>query len=374
MTQAPRALRQPDALPAAARRRSVAAKFDALADELDVRVLASALRARCGRRRSRSCRRSPRRSTARLLARAAAAAARELRALPAATPSSARRRTRRRGAARRAGSRACRRRVVVEVHGDWRTATRLYGSPLRRLLGPARRRASPRAALRRADAVRTVSPFTAGARARARRRACRDFPDVHGPRAVRRRRRAAARSGRRALFVGVLERVQERRRARGGVAARRAARARTRRCTSSARARARDVAEALVRDCPAARWDARAPARASRRRARRGEAARAPVALRGHGRACSSRRSAAAARSSATRAGAIPDLVEDGVSGLLVAAGRPRPRSPTRSCACSPTARSRERLGDGARAAAAPLAADAGGVRAPDAGARRRVR
>jgi hypothetical protein len=28
-------------------------------------------------------------------------------------------------------------RVLVDVHGDWRTSTRLYGSPLRRLLGPA---------------------------------------------------------------------------------------------------------------------------------------------------------------------------------------------------------------------------------------------
>ena len=54
------------------------------------------------------------------------------------------------------GSRA---RVLLEVHGDWDTATRLYGSHLRRLLEPVSRRAS-RAAVRRADAVRTVSPFT----------------------------------------------------------------------------------------------------------------------------------------------------------------------------------------------------------------------
>jgi glycosyltransferase involved in cell wall biosynthesis len=51
-------------------------------------------------------------------------------------------------------------RIVVEVHGDWRTSTRLYGSPSRRFvsrLGDA----VAAAALRRADAVRTVSPFTA---------------------------------------------------------------------------------------------------------------------------------------------------------------------------------------------------------------------
>src|SRR5207302_486240 len=50
-------------------------------------------------------------------------------------------------------------RVVLEVHGDWETATRLYGSSLRRLLEPVSRMLA-RAAVRRADAVRTVSPFT----------------------------------------------------------------------------------------------------------------------------------------------------------------------------------------------------------------------
>jgi glycosyltransferase involved in cell wall biosynthesis len=52
-------------------------------------------------------------------------------------------------------------RVVVEVHGDWRTSTRLYGSPARRLVSGAADRVAA-AALRRADAVRTVSPFTTG--------------------------------------------------------------------------------------------------------------------------------------------------------------------------------------------------------------------
>ncbi len=49
--------------------------------------------------------------------------------------------------------------VVLEVHGDWRTATRLYGSPLRRLLSPLADAVS-RFAVRHADAVRTVSPYT----------------------------------------------------------------------------------------------------------------------------------------------------------------------------------------------------------------------
>jgi glycosyltransferase involved in cell wall biosynthesis len=52
-------------------------------------------------------------------------------------------------------------RVIVEVHGDWRTSTRLYGSPARRLLSGVGDRVAA-AVLRRADKVRVVSPFTAG--------------------------------------------------------------------------------------------------------------------------------------------------------------------------------------------------------------------
>jgi glycosyltransferase involved in cell wall biosynthesis len=50
-------------------------------------------------------------------------------------------------------------RVIVEVHGDWRTATRLYGSPLRSFLAPVADHLA-RVALRHADGVRTLSPFT----------------------------------------------------------------------------------------------------------------------------------------------------------------------------------------------------------------------
>ena len=51
--------------------------------------------------------------------------------------------------------------VVLDVHGDWRTVTRLYGSPTRRLLNPLADRLAA-AAVRRADAVRTVSGYTTG--------------------------------------------------------------------------------------------------------------------------------------------------------------------------------------------------------------------
>jgi glycosyltransferase involved in cell wall biosynthesis len=51
-------------------------------------------------------------------------------------------------------------RVIVELHGDWRTASSGYGTgPLRERIGPLADRAA-RWALRRADAVRVVSAYT----------------------------------------------------------------------------------------------------------------------------------------------------------------------------------------------------------------------
>ena len=51
--------------------------------------------------------------------------------------------------------------LIVELHGDWRTASRLYGSPLRRTYAALADRAAV-AGLRWADETRTLSPFTAG--------------------------------------------------------------------------------------------------------------------------------------------------------------------------------------------------------------------
>ena len=67
------------------------------------------------------------------------------------------------GAAALAGRALARRRVpvIVEVHGDWRTFSRLYGSPARRLISPLAD-AIAAYAVRRADATRAVSSFTAG--------------------------------------------------------------------------------------------------------------------------------------------------------------------------------------------------------------------
>jgi peptidoglycan/xylan/chitin deacetylase (PgdA/CDA1 family) len=51
--------------------------------------------------------------------------------------------------------------VVLDIHGDWRSSTRLYGSPARRLLNPLADRVAV-SAVRHADAVRTISDYTTG--------------------------------------------------------------------------------------------------------------------------------------------------------------------------------------------------------------------
>jgi glycosyltransferase involved in cell wall biosynthesis len=130
----------------------LARKFDALAEVLDVRVLA---RGRGGDDRFRLV---PTRSGPLFWALLPLALARELRdfrpaAVLAQSPYEA--------AAALLARRLARGRtkVVLDVHGDWRTFTRLYGSPLRRLLAPLADRLAA-AAIRRADAVRPVSPYT----------------------------------------------------------------------------------------------------------------------------------------------------------------------------------------------------------------------
>jgi glycosyltransferase involved in cell wall biosynthesis len=61
----------------------------------------------------------------------------------------------------RAVVRGSRPRVIAEVHGNWRHATRLYGSQARQTLAPLVDMFD-RYGLRHADAVRALSPYTAG--------------------------------------------------------------------------------------------------------------------------------------------------------------------------------------------------------------------
>ena len=97
--------------------------------------------------------------------------------------------------------------VILEVHGDWRTATRLYGSGTRELLAPLADRIALEA-LRRVDAVRTISTYTtelvraAGVEPRATFPAFMDLDPFLGP-------PVPLSEQQRVLFVGVLERYKD---------------------------------------------------------------------------------------------------------------------------------------------------------------------
>ena len=98
-------------------------------------------------------------------------------------------------------------RLVLDVQGDWHEATRLYGSPLRRLLNPLNDAIAP-FAVRRADAVKTVSTHTTG-KVRAlgvEPLVC--FPSYVDADAFLARPPAPLPETPRAVFVGVLERYK----------------------------------------------------------------------------------------------------------------------------------------------------------------------
>jgi glycosyltransferase involved in cell wall biosynthesis len=238
-------------------------------------------------------------------------------------------------------------RVVAEVHGDWRTSTRLYGSSSRRVLARTGDVVAA-AALRRADAVRTVSPFTAGLVRALGVEPTDDFPAYMDLEPFV-REPAPLPATPTALFVGVLEAYKNV----DGLAeawhraAPRIPAAALRIVGSGTRT---DVAEELVRG--GARWDRElAPL----------EVAHAlddawvlvlPSRSEGMGRIlvesfCRGRGVIG------TRAGSIPDLVEDGVAGLLVAPEDPAALAEALVRVLSDRGLA-ERLGEGARASAAP--------------------
>jgi glycosyltransferase involved in cell wall biosynthesis len=202
--------------------------------------------------------------------------------------------------------------LVVELHGDWRVSTRLYGSRARRLVAPLGD-AVTAWALRRADGHRAISGYTAGL--------VRTFgvdplgvfigysdlsAFTHEP--------VAPPAERRALFVGVLERYKN------VDGLERAWRSVKRRVPDAqlhlvAAGTERDVAERLA--AAGARWDERLPADGV---AAAMDAARVlllPSRSEGLGRVVIE----AFLRGRpvvASRVGGIPDLVEHEHNGLLV--------------------------------------------------------
>jgi glycosyltransferase involved in cell wall biosynthesis len=206
-------------------------------------------------------------------------------------------------------------RIVVEVHGDWRTSTRLYGSPARRMLSRLGD-AVAAYALRRADAVRTVSPFTAQLVRALGVEPASTFPAYMdlAPFVVRPAPLPVAPT---ALFVGVLEAYKN---VDGLAEAWRLAAPRVpgARLHIVGKGSRTDVAESLVR--MGACWDQELSS---------AEVAGAmddawllvlPSRSEGMGRVlveafCRGRGVVG------TRAGSIPNLVEDGVSGILVPPG-----------------------------------------------------
>jgi glycosyltransferase involved in cell wall biosynthesis len=97
--------------------------------------------------------------------------------------------------------------VVLDVQGDWHEATRLYGSPLRRLLNPVNDALAP-VAVRRADAVRTVSTQTTGLVRELGVEPAAVFPSYVDADAFLARPAAPLPPEPRAVFVGVLERYK----------------------------------------------------------------------------------------------------------------------------------------------------------------------
>lgn len=238
-------------------------------------------------------------------------------------------------------------RIVVEVHADWRTSTRLYGSPARRLISRAADAVAARA-LRRADAVRTVSPFTAGLVRALGIEPADDFPAYMDLEAFVRAPQPLPEQPR-ALFVGVLEAYKN---VDGLAEAWRRASPRVPGASLHVvgKGTRTDVAEALARE--GVRWDAELTSDEIAHALDEAWVLVLPSRSEGMGRVlveafCRARAVVG------TRAGSIPDLVEDGVSGVLVPPDEPQALADAlvEVLGNRPLA---EQLSAGARAAAAP--------------------
>jgi glycosyltransferase involved in cell wall biosynthesis len=211
--------------------------------------------------------------------------------------------------------------VVVEIHGDWRTWSRLYGSPARAIVAPVADRVAL-LAIRRADAVRTLSAFTTGIVRDAGVEPAGTFTTYTDLTAFSEPPPAPLPERPTALFVGVLERYKNVHAIAQAwrLAAPRVPDARLRLVGDG---RHRDVAEALVRDLPSqVSWDRRLETPAVVQAL--DDAWLLLLASRSEGTPrvvlealCRGRAVVGA------RAGGIPDVVRESETGLLVDPDRP---------------------------------------------------
>ena len=198
--------------------------------------------------------------------------------------------------------------VIVELHGDWRTATRLYGSRLRRVLEPVTEPVA-RTALRHADGLRTISDYTTELVRPLGRDPAAVFPAYVDLAAFLERPIAPLPEDPAVLFVGVLERYK-------GVDVLAEA-------WPKVEARLPEATLHVVGEGPQelpggrVRWDQRLAPHDVARALDRASLLVLPSRSEGLPRIvieafCRGRAVVA------TRAGGTPDIVEDGVSGLLV--------------------------------------------------------
>jgi len=236
--------------------------------------------------------------------------------------------------------------LVVEVHGDWRTATRLYGSRARATLAPLGDRIGDWA-VRRADASRTVSDFTSALVRAVGREPAGSFTTYSDLGAFS-EPMAPVPDTPRLLFVGVLERYKnvEGLAAAWRLVARRLPQAELHLVGNGTQT---NVAAALERE--GVRWDRRLEPSGVAAALDASRALLLPSASEGLPRVAVE----AFLRGRAVigaRAGGIPDIVEDGVSGLLVPYGDDVALAAAAERVLADLELAR-RLGDGARAASA---------------------
>ena len=209
--------------------------------------------------------------------------------------------------------------VIVDLHGDWRAPTRLYGSRLRGLLSPVADRLAIRA-LRRADGIRTVTGYTTGLVRELGLEPADEFPAYMDFDSFLQEAPKPFPSSPQALFVGVLERYKNV----DGLAEawRRAApRVPEARLHIVGSGTLQPVVEQLVRDLPAqTMWTERLTPTEVAAALDDSTLLVLPSRSEGMGRViveafCRARPVVA------SRVGGIPDLVQDGRNGLLVEPG-----------------------------------------------------